>query len=767
MSERPSMAQRNPKSIFLLAADLPRSQQIRVLDQHCDDDRALRAEVESLLRHDPGADALDQLAAMSTAVVPQTTIGPYTIQRLIAEGGSASVYVATQASPHRSVALKVLRRSINAHAWRRRFEREAEILARLDHPGIAHFYSLGTTPPPESHIYIAMELVDGEPITTHADRAGLTVHQRVELLIQACDAAEYGHRRGITHRDLKPGNMLVSDGGPGGTPRVKIIDFGIARLDDSQAAVTTDGMVFGTPAYMSPEQARSDASAVDARTDVYALGVVLHELCVGRTPFGHESLVPVELLRRISEHEPTRLGLIDPTLRGDLEIIAGKALARDAAQRYQTAGELAADLRRYLEHRPILARRPSVAYLARSFIRRNRGISALLALSGLLLIGGGAAGVRLFIETRGKAAQAARESVFWQGLLESMWRVPGPHQLRREILSSAIPQLVARVASAPRDVSLQLALVRARTALSEVEFAQSQYDACRRQRELALATAQFACEVEPASIDAARELARVHVLIGDVDKQVGADGPMFERYRLALSTHERLVEQYPQDEGAADDLYWSCQRLAVQYRRCGDEVLTEQFYVKQLEVARANHARWPDSRRTKHSLVAALMEDALYRQIPNDPDHPQIFQALWLSQQLAHQPEAAKHEVGGYIAMASTAAVEATNAGRLEQAAALLADCERLGFTGLAPGNEPRVDEACMHLLGAKSVLARARGDLPGAIAVLRESLPYAQAMDAGAAPDVPGRRSLGAYTQEQIRTLEGMLAGAAADQLK
>jgi len=316
-------------------------------------------------------------------------IGPYRIVRLLGTGGMGAVYEAEQSKPRRSVALKILRQGLATASLLRRFELEADVLARLQHPGIAQVYEAGvhqvTSPGGvvDSTPYFAMELIRGESLTDYASRRNLGTRDRLRMLIKICEGVQHAHQKGVIHRDLKPANILVTaDGQP------KILDFGIARLSDSAGVATatlrTDiGQLLGTLPYMSPEQAAGDPAELDTRSDVYTLGVIAFELLTGRLPHNVRGKLIPEAVRSIREDEPTRLSLVDKTLRGDVETIVGKSLEKDRARRYQSAGALALDLERYLGDEPILARPPSNAYQVRKFASRNKtlvaGVAATIA----------------------------------------------------------------------------------------------------------------------------------------------------------------------------------------------------------------------------------------------------------------------------------------------------------------------------------------------------------------------------------------------------
>ena len=282
--------------------------------------------------------------------------------RSLARAGSGTVYKAEQDHPRRLVALKVIKPGVVTDESLRRFDRETEVLGRLQHPGIAQIYEAGTADPSTGgQPYFAMEyVVDGRPITAYAAAIGLTTDAWLLLLAEVCDAVHHAHQRGVSHRDLKPANILVD---PAGQP--KVLDFGIARVTDSdiQATMGTDlGQLLGTLPYMSTEQVGGDPLELDTRSDVYALGVILFELLAGRLPYALGRQL-TEAARIITEEEPPLLGAIDRAWRGDVEAIAAKALEKDKAARYQSAAELAADIRRYLAHEPIDGgrRRPSTS----------------------------------------------------------------------------------------------------------------------------------------------------------------------------------------------------------------------------------------------------------------------------------------------------------------------------------------------------------------------------------------------------------------------
>jgi len=316
--------------------------------------------------------------SLTETVLPDSTHRPkriahYHVKRVIASGGMGTVYEATQDHPRRTVAIKVMKHGVTSPRALRRFEYESQILARLHHPCIAHVYEAGWHQDGDEQVpFFAMEYIpNAKSILECAKKKHLSARERLVLFIGVCQAVHHGHQRGIIHRDLKPGNILIDAMG-----QVKVIDFGVARSTDADMSVTTlqtsVGELVGTLKYMSPEQCQADPNDLDIRSDIYSLGVLLFELLTGKMPYDLYGTPIASAPSVICDEPPTRLGSVDRSLRGDIETIVDKALAKDRQRRYQSALAMAEDIQRYLDNEPILARAPSAVYRLRKLVQRRR-----------------------------------------------------------------------------------------------------------------------------------------------------------------------------------------------------------------------------------------------------------------------------------------------------------------------------------------------------------------------------------------------------------
>src|SRR4051794_14714052 len=430
-------------ALFEAALELPSGQREAYLEQASVGDPDLLQRIRKLLHAaEHGADFLVPLASTPTPTLPAIeqpgdSIGRYKLLQQIGEGGCGIVYMAEQEEPiRRRVALKVIKLGMDTRQVIARFEAERQALALMDHPNIAKVFDAGATE--TGRPYFVMELVRGVPVTRYCDENNLPTIERLRLFMAVCQAIQHAHQKGIIHRDIKPSNILVTL--HDGVPVPKVIDFGIAKATSGELTDKTIYTQFqqfiGTPAYVSPEQAEMSGLDMDTRSDIYSLGVLLYELLVGRTPFDGKELVMSgldEMRRVIREQEPlrpsTRLSTITPeeltltakrrsaeppklvhSLRGDLDWIVMKCLEKDRARRYETATGISADLKRYLQNEPVVARPPSMAYQFQKFVRRHKGaVAAASAVAMALVLGLGFATFAFLRERQARLRQVAAE----------------------------------------------------------------------------------------------------------------------------------------------------------------------------------------------------------------------------------------------------------------------------------------------------------------------------------------------------------------------
>ncbi|MGH9412837.1 MAG: protein kinase domain-containing protein [Terriglobales bacterium] len=399
----------------------------------------------------PGA-----VAAAAAAAPARARIGHYTILNRLGEGGMGVVYEAMQENPHRVVALKIIRGAFAGEQAIRMFQREAQVLGRLRHPGIAAIYESGRTE--DGQHFFAMELVRGvrldEYLRLHTGEdvpQRTRIRHRLDLFLLLCDAVSYAHQRGVIHRDLKPANVLVQEPETktlsiaSQMPSVKVLDFGLARLTDEEgdgpSPATLPGAVQGTVPYMSPEQVLGQTELVDVRSDVYALGVMLYEMLTGEFPYDLRHASLLEAARIISETPPRPLppALAKTPIGRDLSVIVRKALEKDPQQRYQSVAALGEDIRRACDDRPILAQPPSSMYQVRKLVARHRvGVAAAAAVIALLVIFavGMAIAARRIASQRDRANREAQLAQQVSGFLTNLFQASTPERAQGKTVTA-------------------------------------------------------------------------------------------------------------------------------------------------------------------------------------------------------------------------------------------------------------------------------------------------------------------------------------------
>jgi serine/threonine-protein kinase len=563
--------------LFTAAVDLDPDARAAFLARECRGDAVLRREVERLLAHDapagweavPAAALAEELWAEGTGAEPvagetPTTVGEYRLVQEIGRGGTGVVYRAERTGDPTAepVAIKLIRRGLDTDEVLRRFRIEPAALGRLDHPHIARIHEVGVAA--DGRPYLILELVDGEPIDDWCDRRRLPVRARLELFLRVAAAVAYAHRNLVAHRDLKPSNVLVT-----GTGEPKLLDFGLARffdqVDGGRAAPTTAlAHRRFTPEFASPEQVRGEPTST--ASDVYSLGVVLYQLLSGRPPYRFTQITPLEVERVVCTVQPPRPSAVvgrpaaeeiararattpdrlRRQLSGDLDVITARALAKDPRQRYGSVEQLAEDLSRHLQGRPIAARPAGPWARTVGLLRRHRITAAFLALAGLFT-----AGVTI------QSARLQRSLVTTSGALAAAQQERARAEAASEFLVELFEATDPRADGAGNPSALELI----------------QRGADRVQGQLADQPA-----LEAALLDA---LGRVHFNLGRYDEAA-------KLLREAFSIRRRLHRRGPHPDLAASlDRLGRVHRVTGDYRRA--EVLTRAALAQRQELFGEDH----------------------------------------------------------------------------------------------------------------------------------------------------------------------------------
>lgn len=528
------------------------------LDSACANDAELRAEIDLLLDQqvDTGDDVIEQCASDAAARLrfnedttkEGTRIGPYRILRELGHGGMGAVYLAERDDEHyrQQVAIKLIKPGLGGEAIRKRFRNEMQILADLSHPNIARLLDGGETV--DGVPYLVMEYVEGRPIDVFCDEKQLSIEERLKLFSTVCAAVQYAHQHLVIHRDIKPGNVLVTEEG-----LPKLLDFGIAKLlDHDRSDATATVMPFMTPDYASPEQVRG--VAVTTATDIYSLGVVLYELLTGRRPYRLKSSVAHEVAKAICEEDPRRPSTTQKRLHADLDNIVLMAMRKEPQRRYATAEQLAEDIRRHLNGLPVQARPATFSYRAGKFVRRHKFGVAAATLITLTLLVGIVATVWQARVARAERARAERRfeevrqlaNSFVFEVHDAVVNLPGSTPARSLIVQRGLKYLDSLAQDAGGDRGLQRELAGAYEKLGAVQYTPSvthlgDLAGALESHRKAATLREALVAADPGNADYRRELLDSYWFIATLVGRQGDTAQELEILRRQLPEREQLA----------------------------------------------------------------------------------------------------------------------------------------------------------------------------------------------------------------------------------
>jgi tetratricopeptide (TPR) repeat protein/tRNA A-37 threonylcarbamoyl transferase component Bud32 len=579
--------------VFKRTIDLPEEKRAEFLDQACGDDVELRREVESLLKFSEDGDQFLEQPAIDLAVKallqaglkPDQRVSNYKVISHIGSGGMGDVYLAHDEKLNRRVALKLVRYGLGAEGMVRRFGREAQILASLNHPNIAQLY--GAEIASEGFSFLVMEYVEGVRIDKFCDENRLSMGERLEMFRRVCGAVHYAHQRLIIHRDIKPANILITKEG-----EPKLLDFGIAKLLDPKPAIVGEQTVtFAaamTPEYASPEQVRGET--MTTASDVYSLGVILYELLTAQRPYRITGRNPAEIARAITEEEPARPStaiarshgssksqIPNPKmLRGDLDNIVLKAMRKEPLRRYASVQHLSEDIRRHLEGLPVMARKDTLTYRSGKFIRRHKAAVAAMILVMLALLGGiiattwqahAAQAQRLRAENRSASLHKLANEFLFE-FSDAIEKYPGSTPARKRLVELALQTLDGLASEATDDAKLKQDLATAYLKVGDVQGRPGFPNLGDTAGALASYRKSLHIrETLPAAftttLDAGRELATNYDRIGDALRLAGDAANALVSYRSGFNVRQELIKNWPANPDIQGD-------LAKSYERIGD-----------------------------------------------------------------------------------------------------------------------------------------------------------------------------------------------------